>query len=447
MGEDPHLRPATVTETAATPAKSHAELAQLALDLGSSRDLPSLYRRLRRFVADHTPMSGLFVSSYDAPTEMRTCVYAYSEGEELDPATFPPMPNTGSPHSRAVMTGQTIVTQDFQEAMAGKPRFNVGLDQDPRLPQSSIVVPMRAHDRILGGMEIQSVVPAAFTPDHISTLQMAAHLAALAISNVSAFDREKRLREELEIRAADLEAKVRERMRELAAKNRELEAFSFTVAHDLRAPLRAILNLSDDVLRRHGAELSEGAKADLEAVHASSVQMAQLVEDLLQFARTAQGGVKRELFDMSQLARAILAEYEAREPSRKTDLRVQDNLHVEADAALTRILLDNLIGNAWKYSMKKPVTSIHVGARIVGNEIVYYVEDQGVGFDPSQGSRLFAAFQRLHDPNEYEGTGIGLATAYRIIQRHGGRIWAETRPGEGATFFFTLAAPRSTKTT
>lgn len=435
-----------MTETA-TPAKSHAELAQLALDLGGARDLASLYRRLRVFVAEHTPMSGLFVSAYDAATEMRTCVYAFSEGEELDPATFPPMPNTGSPHSRAVMTGQTIVTQDFQEAMAGKPRFNVGLDHDPRLPQSSIVVPMRAHDKILGGMEIQSVVPSAFTPEHISTLQMAAHLAALAISNVSAFDRERRLREELEIRAADLEAKVRERMRELAAKNRELEAFSFTVAHDLRAPLRAILNLSDDVLHRHGTELSEGARADLEAVHASSVQMAQLVEDLLQFARTAQGSVKRELFDMSQLARAILAEYEGREPSRKTDLRVQDNLHVEADAALVRILLDNLVGNAWKYSSKKPVTSIHVGARIVANEIVYYVEDQGVGFDPSQASRLFAAFQRLHDPNEYEGTGIGLATAYRIVQRHGGRIWAQTRPGEGATFLFTLAPPRNSKTT
>lgn len=423
-------------------AKAHEEIAQLALDLGSARDALAVYRRLRAFVEAHTPMCGMFVSSYDAATEQRACVYAFSEGDELDPATFPPMPNTGSPHSRAVVTGETIVTQDFQEAMAGKPRYNVGLDRDPRLPQSSIVVPMKAHGKILGAMEIQSVQAGAFSPEHIAAFQMAAHLAALAVTNVRALALEKELRSELEIKAADLEAKVRERVRELAAKNRELEAFSFTVAHDLRAPLRAILNLSQEVIRRHGAAMPNEAKQDIEAVHASSVQMAQLVEDLLQFARTAQGAVRRELFDMSQMARSILAEYEAREPGRKTDLRVQDNLLVEADPSLVRILLDNLIGNAWKYSAKKPVISIRVGARIVGNEIAYHVEDEGVGFDPSQTARLFAAFQRLHDPNEYEGTGIGLATAYRIVQRHGGRIWATTKPGAGATFSFTLSPPR-----
>ncbi|HVM44999.1 MAG TPA: ATP-binding protein [Candidatus Thermoplasmatota archaeon] len=433
---------ATMSDADTAGAKTHQEIAQLAVELSSARDLVSVYRRLRAFVDAHTPSCGFFVSAYDQATEMRTCVYAYSEGDEMDPATFPPMPNTGSPHSRAVVTGETIVTQDFQEAMAGKPRFNVGLDRDPRLPQASIVVPMKAHDRILGAMEIQSVVPGVFTPEHVAALQMAAHLAALAISNVAALRRETELRENLEVRAAELETKVRERVRELAAKNRELEAFSFTVAHDLRAPLRAILNLTQEVLRRHGAGMPEIARQDLEAVHASSLQMAQLVEDLLQFARTAQGGVKRELFDMSVLARAILAEYEAREPDRKTHLIVQDNLIVEADPALVRILLDNLIGNAWKYSARKPITTIRVGARIVGNEIAYFVEDQGVGFDPSQTSRLFAAFQRLHDSNEYEGSGIGLATAYRIVQRHGGRIWAMTRPGEGATFFFTLTAPR-----
>lgn len=422
--------------------RTHQEIAQLALDLGAARDLPSVYRRLRVFVEAHTPMCGQFVSSYDPASEQRTCVYAFSEGEEIDPATFPPMPNTGSPHSRAVVTGETIVTQDFQEAMAGKPRYNVGLDRDARLPQSSIVVPMKAHGKILGAMEIQSVQPGAFTPEHVASFQMAAHLAALAVTNVRALALEKELRGELEIKAADLESKVRERVRELAAKNRELEAFSFTVAHDLRAPLRAILNLTQEVIRRHGKAIPGDARDDLEAVHASSLRMAQLVEDLLQFARTAQGAVKRELFDMSLMARSILVEYEAREPDRKTDLRVQDNLIVEADPSLVRILLDNLIGNAWKYSAKKQVISIRIGARILGNEISYYVEDHGVGFDPSQTARLFAAFQRLHDPNEYEGTGIGLATAYRIVQRHGGRIWASTKPGEGATFSFTLSPPR-----
>lgn len=428
-------------EAAPPPEAAHAALAQLALDLGGMRDLRQVYRRLCRFVSEHTPMSGMFVSSYDPDTRLRTCVYALSEGEEVDASTFPPMPDTGSPHSRAVVTGETIITQDFQEQMAGKPRINVGLERDPRLPQSSIVVPMKAGDRILGAMEIQCVLPGAFKPEHVSTLQMAAHLAALAVSNVDAFEREKALRAELEVRAADLESKVRDQVRDLAHKNRELEAFSFTVAHDLRAPLRAILNISADVLQR--LDKGDGdVRGDVEVVHASSEQMAHLVEDLLQFARTAQGNAKRELVDMSTIARAILAELEAREPGRKTELRVEDNLYAEADGALVRILLDNLIGNAWKYSSRKEVTYVRVGARLLGDEVAYYVEDKGVGFDPRQASRLFSAFQRLHPANEYEGTGIGLATAQRIVHRHGGRIWADAVPGKGATFHFTLGPPR-----
>lgn len=426
----------------APPDAAYASLAQLALELGATQELKRVYARLCRFVRELTPMSGMFVSSYEPATQLRRCVYAYSEGEEIDPETFPPMPNTGSPHSRAVVSGETIVTQDFQEVMAGKPRFNVGLERDPRLPQSSIVVPMKAHDRILGAMEIQSVLPSAFTPEHVSTLQMAAHLAALAVANVEALAREKTLRMELEVRAADLEAKVRDRVRDLAAKNRELEAFSFTVAHDLRAPLRAILGISSDLLKRVPPDADPAVRGDVEIIMGSSEQMARLVEDLLRFARTAQGGVKREMVDMAAIARAILAELEAREPGRKTDLRVEDNLFVEADGALVRILLDNLLSNAWKYSARKPVTSIRVGARIVGDEVVYYVSDKGVGFDPAQSSRLFSAFQRLHPAHEYEGTGIGLATAQRIVDRHGGRIWADAAPGEGATFSFTLQPPR-----
>lgn len=419
---------------------SFQALAQLALDLGGVQEMLPLYRRLAAFVAAQTPMSGMFVSSYDPATGLRTCVYAITEGEELDPATFPPMPDTGSPHSRAVATGETILTQDFQEAMSGKPRFNVGLDRDPRLPQSSIVVPFRLRERVLGAMEIQSVTPSAFKPEHVSVLQMAAHLAALAIENAEALGREKSIRAELEVRAADLEAKVRDRVRELAAKNRELEAFSFTVAHDLRAPLRAVLNLSEDLLKQ---PMEERGRGDVEAIHASSLQMARLVEDLLRFARTAQGSVTRELVDMSGIARGILSELQAREPKRQAQLSVQDNLYVQADAALVRILLDNLLGNAWKYSSRKPETRILVGARLLEREVVYFVEDNGVGFDPAESPRLFSAFQRLHASNEYEGTGIGLATAHRIVQRHGGRIWAEARPGAGATFLFTLQPPVS----
>lgn len=428
-------------ETAHT-SDDYESLARLALDLGGARDVAEVCRLLFRFVQARLPISGMFVSRYDAATELRACVFAISEGEELDAGTFPPMPNTGSPHSRAVATGETIVTQDFQEAMAGKPRVNVGLERDPRLPQSSAVVPMKAQGVVLGAMEVQSVQPHAFTPEHLSSLQMAAHLAALAMANLDAIAREKSLRRDLELRAADLEAKVRERVRELASKNRELEAFSFTVAHDLRAPLRAVLNLSDDLLKRHAEGMNPEARADLDAIHQSSERMAQLVEDLLTFARSTQGSLRRELVDLTALARTALSDLKAQEEARDTDIAVQDNLYAEADPALVRVLLDNLLGNAWKYSARKPVTRIRVGARLQANEIVFFVQDEGIGFDQGQASRLFTAFSRLDVHTEYEGTGIGLATAQRIVQRHGGRIWVEAKEGEGATFFFTLAPPR-----
>ena len=417
---------------------SYERLARLALDLGSQQDLLGVYRRLREFVADGTPMSGMFVSSYDAGTRMRTCVYAYSEGEELDPATFPPMPPTGSPHSLAVETGETIVTRDFQSAMTGKPRFNVGLDRDNRLPESSIVVPMVAHGRILGGMEIQSVQADAFREPDVALLQMAAHLAALAAENVRSIDREKALREQIEDRAAELEKRVRDRTRELAAKNRELEAFSFTVAHDLRAPLRAVLNLSEFLVQEHGKELRPALRDDLAIILHSSRKMASLVEDLLRFARTSQGGLQRQLVDMTAIARRIADDLRAAEPGRKARVLVQDNLIARGDEALLRVVLDNLLGNAWKYTSRAEEAVIEVGARIQGGEIVYFVRDNGAGFDPAEAGRLFGAFQRLHNPNEYEGTGIGLATVKRIVERHGGRVWAQSEVGRGATFFFTI---------
>jgi len=415
---------------------AYAELSDLALALGGESDLVGVYRRLREFVQRQTPTSGMFVSRYDPESQLRTCEYAFSEGEEIDVSTLPAMPNTGSPHSLCVETGDTIVTQDFQEAMAGKPRLNVGLERDPRLPQSSVVVAMKSRGRVLGGMEIQSTTVRAFTPDHVATLELAAHLAALAVENVRAIERERRLRGEIETRHAALEARAHERVSQLATKNRELEAFSFTAAHDLRAPLRGILNLTEAVLRREEAKIEARSADDLRAVIESSERMTRLVEDLLRFARTAQGPVKREMVDMTSLAEHILVGLQA-SSGRKAHVEVQPNLFVDADPSLLRILLDNLLGNAWKYTRGRDVPTIRVGARLQEGEVVYHVQDNGVGFTRDAAKRIFLAFERLQ-PSEFEGTGVGLATAHRIVERHGGRIWAEGRPGEGATFHFTL---------
>lgn len=408
----------------------HARIAQLALGLSSAADAHDAYHALREFVEAETPMNGLFISSYDAATELRTCAYAFSEGDELDAATFPPMGNTGAPHSRACASGETILTQDFQQTMSGKPRFNVGLDKDPTLPRSSLVVPMKAQGKVLGAMEIQSTLAAAFTEEHVATLELAAHLAAVNIQNLKGREQERMFRDELE-------ARVTERTRQLATKNRELESFSWTVAHDLRAPLRAVQTYAEVLEEDHKDRLDEEGLRVIHVLSASSRRMSQLVDDLLQFAKAAQGPIQRELVDLSALAREILGEAKARDPTREAKLVVEDNLVIEADAALVRVLFVNLVDNAWKYSAKKPATLIRVGMRISEGERVFFVQDEGVGFDAAQADRLFAAFQRLHS-TEYEGTGIGLATVRRIVERHEGRIWAEAEPGRGATFLFTL---------
>ena len=406
-------------------------IAALAITLGGATDLPTVYRSLRGFLLAEEPHDGIFVSLYDPGTRMRTCVYAVSEGAEVDVSTLPPLPMTNSPNSRAVRTGEVIITDDFDAAMRGSPRVDVALDRDPRLPASSIVVPMLVRGTPIGAIEIQSPKPAAFGPHNVPTLRLAANLVAIAIQNVRLLEREKE-------RSQGLEATVRERTHELALKNRELEAFSFTVAHDLRAPLRAILYLSESLVDDYGHVLDEDALGRLQAMRTSADRMSQLVQDLLNLARAEKEVAKREDVDVTRLATEVLSEIQSRDPTRDASLRVHTGMRAQADPRLLRIVLDNLLSNAWKYSRKKPRTAIEVGTFAQDGVQVFFVRDEGVGYDPAKADRLFGAFQRLHGPNEYEGTGIGLATVQRIIRHHGGRAWAEARPDEGATFFFTL---------
>ena len=411
-------------------------IARLALALGAATDLPSVYRSLRDFILSEAPAQGVFVSLYDPETRMRTCVYAFSEGEEVDVSTLPPLPITNSPNSRAVRTGEVIITDDFDAAMQGSPRVNVGLERDPRLPASSIVVPMLVHGAAIGAIEAQSTTPAAFGPHNVPSLRMAANLAALAIQNVSLLEREKS-------RSSGLEAQVRQRTHELALKNKELEAFSFTVAHDLRAPLRAILYLSESLVQDYAGVLDQDALERLDAMRDSADRMSQLVQDLLNLARAEKEVAKREDVDVSKLAQEVADEVRAREPGREAQVTVHPGMRAQADPRLLRIVLDNLLGNAWKYSRKKPRVVVEVGWKTEDGARVFFVRDEGVGYDPLKSDRLFGAFQRLHPQNEYEGTGIGLATVDRIVRHHGGRVWATGHPGEGATFFFTLGPGRA----
>jgi signal transduction histidine kinase len=230
----------------------------------------------------------------------------------------------------------------------------------------------------------------------------------------------------------------REWAKELERANQELEAFSYSVSHDLRAPLRVIDGFSKVLLDTYSEKLDEEGRRYLDRVRAGTHKMSVLIDDLLNLSRISRAPLRKELINLTELARNVIAELQEKEPSRKVTIEIADGLAARGDARLTTVVLVNLLGNAWKFTAKHPEAQIAVGQEKKGNETVFTVRDNGAGFDMAYVDKLFAPFRRLHLESEFEGTGIGLATVHRIISRHGGRIWAESAVGKGTTFFFTL---------
>jgi signal transduction histidine kinase len=222
--------------------------------------------------------------------------------------------------------------------------------------------------------------------------------------------------------------------RELEATNRELEAFSYSVSHDLRAPLRTIDGFSQILSEDYGERLDDEGLDYLSRVRTASRHMAELIDDLLDLSRVGRRPLRRERTDMTALAAGIVEDLQKTEPDREVDFVAEEGVTAWGDVGLLKVALENLIGNAWKFTSKEDKATIRFGR----SGPAYYVSDDGAGFDSAYKDKLFGAFQRLHGPEEFEGTGIGLATVARIVHRHGGEVWAEGAVGEGATFFFTL---------
>jgi len=241
----------------------------------------------------------------------------------------------------------------------------------------------------------------------------------------------RRLNEELEQRVAD-------RTAQLQAANKELEAFSYSVSHDLRAPLRHIDGFSQALLEDYTDKLDDAGKNYLQEVRSASQEMAQLIDDMLRLARVTRSEMRREVVSLSDLARSIAAGLKKKEPQRKVTVNIDEELATHGDRRLLKIVLNNLLGNAWKFTAKQPQSQISFGREQKNGETTYFIRDNGAGFDMAYVGKLFGAFQRLHTAGEFEGTGIGLATVQRIVYRHGGRVWAEGEVNEGATFYFTL---------
>jgi light-regulated signal transduction histidine kinase (bacteriophytochrome) len=273
-------------------------------------------------------------------------------------------------------------------------------------------------------------------PDKARRIEIAKAAEFLA-ETLSPFEMSLRGYRDTNARLIALNETLRQARAATEAANLELEAFSYSVAHDLRAPLRGVDGFSQALLEDYAEKLDEEGRSYLKHLRESAQQMGRLIDDLLALSRVTRSELVREPVDLSGLAQNVAIQLRKAQPDRRVEIVISPGIAADGDARLLRVALENLLGNAWKFTGKRAEARIEVGVT-PGSERAYFVRDNGAGFDMAYASKLFGAFQRLHSTSEFEGTGIGLATVQRIINRHGGRIWAIGEVDRGATFCFTL---------
>jgi signal transduction histidine kinase len=300
-------------------------------------------------------------------------------------------------------------------------------------------LPVSVEGAVWGVLCIYADQADAFDEEEMRLLGEMAMDLGFGIETLRLREKEAATREALQRSNEDLEERVAARTAALAQSNRELEAFSYSASHDLRAPLRSIAGFAEIVHEDYGHLLDAEGRSHLDRIRRAAIRMGQLIDDLLQLARVSQAEVNKVPVILSELARDVFAEVASATPGRSVKVGIEEGLAAEGDPVLLRVALQNLLENAWKYSGQRADAEIAFGAlALPDGQLAYFVRDNGSGFDMAQAGRLFQPFVRLHGGEEYPGTGIGLATVARVIERHGGRIWAEAEKDKGATFFFTL---------
>jgi light-regulated signal transduction histidine kinase (bacteriophytochrome) len=303
----------------------------------------------------------------------------------------------------------------------------------PTFVKSLVMVPIRRVEPIgaIGTYWARHRTPSA---EEVSLLQALADSASIAMEAVDVFSN-------LEKRVAERTEQLKRRSAELEILNRELEAFSYSVAHDLRAPLITIDGFSQVLAETTEETLDDAGRSHLNHIRGSVTRMHRLIEDLLGLAKIVRAPMLRAEIDVSAIATEIAGRLVSATPERRVDFVIASGITANGDAGLLRIVFDNLLANAWKFTSKREHACIEVGTLVdSAGECAYFVRDNGAGFDPRYAGKLFGPFQRCHSQADFPGTGVGLATVQRIVHRHGGKIWAEAQVDHGATFFFTLPA-------
>lgn len=316
-----------------------------------------------------------------------------------------------------------------------------GLDGVPRVIAFK-TIPSLAMVVIVGTTSAEALAPAAERAGHYTSIAIGATvlLLMLAVALCAVFLHQHKHTRQIETLNRGLEQRIEARTRDLQEANQRLEAFSYSVSHDLRGPLTTIDGFSGLLLRRKSLQADQPSLSLVARIRSGVSQMTLLIDGLLSLATLARGQVHREPVNLSIIARAILKQHADADPARVVETHIRDNMAVQADSRLMTSVLTNLIANAWKFSANTPAPRIEVGSQVGedGKKTVFFVRDNGAGFDMAHAGKLFQVFERLHSASQFEGTGIGLATVKQIIEMHHGEVWAESSVGDGASFYFTI---------